>query len=50
MTCDRGYRSALSAQEAADELRVNAGTQFDAHVVAALLAVVFDANHAGASR
>jgi diguanylate cyclase (GGDEF)-like protein len=50
MTCDRGYRSALSAQEAADELRANAGTQFDADVVAVLLAVVFDANHAGASR
>jgi diguanylate cyclase (GGDEF)-like protein len=50
MTCDRGYRSALSAPEAADELRVNAGTQFDADVVAALLAVVFDANRTGASR
>jgi diguanylate cyclase (GGDEF)-like protein len=50
MTCDRGYRSALSAQEAADELRANAGTQFDADVVAALLAVVFDADRAGTSR
>ena len=50
MTCDRGYRSALSAEEAADELRANAGTQFDADVVVALLAVVFDADHAGASR
>ena len=50
MTCDRGYRSALSAQEAAAELRANAGTQFDADVVVAVLAVVFDANHAGASR
>jgi two-component system, cell cycle response regulator len=50
MTCDRDYRSALSAHEAADELRTNAGTQFDADVVAALLAVVFDADRAGASR
>ncbi|HEX6620474.1 MAG TPA: diguanylate cyclase, partial [Solirubrobacteraceae bacterium] len=50
MTCDRGYRTALSAQEAADELRANAGTQFDADIVAALLAVVFDADRAGASR
>jgi two-component system, cell cycle response regulator len=50
MTCDRGYRSALSAQEAADELRANAATQFDADVVAALLAVVFDAERAGTSR
>jgi diguanylate cyclase (GGDEF)-like protein len=50
MTCDRGYRKALSEQTAADELRANAGTQFDADVVAALLAVVFDAKHAGVSR
>jgi HD-GYP domain-containing protein (c-di-GMP phosphodiesterase class II) len=50
MTCDRGYRNALSTQEAADELRANAGTQFDEGVVAALLAVVFDANRAGTSR
>jgi len=50
MTCDRGYRTALSAQEAADELRANAGTQFDADVVAALLTVVFDADRAGTSR
>ena len=50
MTCDRGYRSALSPEDAAAELRVNAGTQFDADVVVALLAVVFDADRAGASR
>jgi HD-GYP domain-containing protein (c-di-GMP phosphodiesterase class II) len=50
MTCDRPYRDALSAQEAAEELRTNPGTQFDADVVAALLAVVFDANRAGTSR
>ena len=46
MTCDRGYRRALSAEVAAEELRANAGTQFDATVVGALLAVVFDADHA----
>ena len=50
MTCDRGYRSALSAEVAAEELRANAGTQFDRNVVAALLAVVFDADRAHASR
>jgi diguanylate cyclase (GGDEF)-like protein len=50
MTCDRGYRSALSAEVAAEELRANAGTQFDQDVVAALLAVVFDADRARASR
>jgi diguanylate cyclase (GGDEF)-like protein len=50
MTCDRGYRSALSAEVAAEELRANAGTQFDRNVVAALLAVVFDADRSHASR
>jgi two-component system cell cycle response regulator len=50
MTCDRGYRSALSAEVAAEELRANAGTQFDRDVVVALLAVVFDASRARASR
>jgi diguanylate cyclase (GGDEF)-like protein len=50
MTCDRGYRSALSAEVAAEELRANAGTQFDRDVVDALLAVVFDAGRTRASR
>jgi two-component system, cell cycle response regulator len=50
MTCDRGYRSALSPEVAAEELRANAGTQFDATVVTALLAVVFDSGRARASR
>jgi HD-GYP domain-containing protein (c-di-GMP phosphodiesterase class II) len=50
MTCDRGYRKALSAEVAAEELRGNAGTQFDRSVVDALLAVVFDADRARASR
>jgi len=50
MTCDRGYRRALSAEVAAEELRANAGTQFDATVVGALLAVVFNADHSRVSR
>jgi two-component system, cell cycle response regulator len=50
MTCDRGYRRALSAEVAAEELRANAGTQFDRDVVGALLAVVFDASRARTSR
>jgi len=50
MTCDRGYRRALSAEVAAEELRANAGTQFDADVVVALLAVVLDSARARASR
>ena len=49
MTCDRGYRRALSAEVAAEELRANAGTQFDATVVGALLAVVSHADHSRVS-
>jgi two-component system cell cycle response regulator len=49
MTSDRGYRGALPAEAAAQELRSNAGTQFDAHVVDALL-VVLDADRAHTSR
>jgi len=37
MTSDRVYRAALSYDEATDELRRCAGTQFDPVVVAALL-------------
>jgi two-component system cell cycle response regulator len=50
MTCDRGYRRALSAEVAAEELRANAGAQFDAAVVGALLAIVFDADRSRISR
>jgi two-component system cell cycle response regulator len=50
MTCERGYRGALSAETAAEELRTNAGTQFDAEVVVALLAVVFDQDRARTQR
>ena len=42
----RGFAGAAAMAE----LHLYAGTQFDADVVVALLAVVFDANHAGASR
>src|SRR4029079_18298210 len=37
MTTDRSYRSAMSLDEAMDELRANAGTQFSPAVVAALV-------------
>jgi HD-GYP domain-containing protein (c-di-GMP phosphodiesterase class II) len=37
MTSDRVYRPALSFDEATDELRRCAGTQFDPVVIAALL-------------
>jgi len=39
MTTDRAYRSALSIEAARGELLRNRGTQFDPHVVDALLAV-----------
>jgi HD-GYP domain-containing protein (c-di-GMP phosphodiesterase class II) len=37
MTTDRPYRSALSLEEALNELRVHRATQFDPHVVDCLL-------------
>jgi diguanylate cyclase (GGDEF)-like protein len=37
MTCERPYRPALGWEDAMEELRRNAGTQFDADVVEALL-------------
>jgi HD-GYP domain-containing protein (c-di-GMP phosphodiesterase class II) len=40
MTTDRSYRRALPVAAALEELRANAGTQFDPAVVAALVAVV----------
>ncbi|HVW17765.1 MAG TPA: diguanylate cyclase [Solirubrobacteraceae bacterium] len=39
MTSDRSYRRGMSQDDAVDELRRHAGTQFDAHVVDAFLAV-----------
>jgi len=42
MTTDRVYRPAMSTDAALDELRVNAGTQFDPDVVSALTKVVED--------
>jgi HD-GYP domain-containing protein (c-di-GMP phosphodiesterase class II) len=50
MTTDRSYRRALPTETAAEELRVNAGTQFDPEVVDALLAVVFDNQPLSAAR
>jgi HD-GYP domain-containing protein (c-di-GMP phosphodiesterase class II) len=40
MTSERSYRSALAPEQACDELRVNAGSQFDPRVVEALLDAV----------
>ena len=40
MTNDRAYRSAMSPEKAREELRLNAGTQFDARVVEAFLALL----------
>src|SRR5262249_46184617 len=40
MTTDRPYRRALPLTQAVEELHANAGTQFDAAVVDALLAVL----------
>ena len=40
MTTDRPYRAARSTDEAIDELRTNAGTQFDPSIVAALIDVI----------
>jgi HD-GYP domain-containing protein (c-di-GMP phosphodiesterase class II) len=40
MTTDRAYRKSLGLERAVEELRANAGTQFDPAVVDALVAVV----------
>jgi putative nucleotidyltransferase with HDIG domain len=40
MTTDRSYRRAMSTDEAIVEMKVNAGTQFDPGVAAALIAVL----------
>jgi putative nucleotidyltransferase with HDIG domain len=42
MTTTRSYRKAMPVSAAADELRRCSGTQFDPHVVDALLAVIGD--------
>jgi diguanylate cyclase (GGDEF)-like protein len=42
MVSDRPYRTALDQTKAIDELRVNAGSQFDPEVVAALIDVLGD--------
>ncbi len=46
MTTDRPYRKALTTPDALDELKANAGTQFDPTIVAALVEVVEDAQPA----
>jgi HD-GYP domain-containing protein (c-di-GMP phosphodiesterase class II) len=48
MTTDRPYRSALSLDEALNELRVHRGTQFDPSVVDTLLALNAEAEPSGA--
>jgi HD-GYP domain-containing protein (c-di-GMP phosphodiesterase class II) len=40
MTTDRSYRTAMALDEAVDELRANAGTQFNPAVVEALMRVL----------
>jgi HD-GYP domain-containing protein (c-di-GMP phosphodiesterase class II) len=40
MTTDRPYRGALSQQQAINELRAGAGTQFDPRVIEALCVAV----------
>jgi putative nucleotidyltransferase with HDIG domain len=42
MTTDRSYRPGRSAAEALEELRANAGTQFDPRVVEAVVATLAD--------
>jgi len=39
MTSDRPYRQALSLGSAVDEIRQNAGKQFDPHLVDAFLSI-----------
>jgi HD-GYP domain-containing protein (c-di-GMP phosphodiesterase class II) len=40
MTTDRSYRAAMTLDEAMDELRSNAGTQFSPEVVDALVGIL----------
>jgi HD-GYP domain-containing protein (c-di-GMP phosphodiesterase class II) len=40
MTCERPYREAMTWEGAMEELRRNAGTQFDPEVVEALLRII----------
>ena len=42
MTTDRPYRRAMSVGEAVEELRANAGTQFEPRIVDAVVGVVAD--------
>jgi HD-GYP domain-containing protein (c-di-GMP phosphodiesterase class II) len=40
MTTDRPYRRAMSPEAALEELRLNAGTQFEPRIVDAVISVV----------
>ena len=42
MTSDRKYRSKLEVEEAIEQFKVNAGTQFDAEVVNMLIKILED--------
>jgi HD-GYP domain-containing protein (c-di-GMP phosphodiesterase class II) len=50
MTTDRSYRAAMSLEEALDEVRANAGTQFSPDVVYALMRVLAEDPLAAGSR
>ena len=50
MTTDRPYRAAMTRDEALEELRAHAGTQFDAQVVEALTRAVSAARESRAAR
>ncbi len=45
MTNDRAYRKALTEEEAVEELRRNAGIQFDPHIVSVFLDCVLKGNY-----
>ena len=42
MTSDRPYRDALAIDQAIDEIRIGAGTQFDPEVVKEFLTMIED--------
>jgi len=50
MISDRPYRTAMSETDAVEELRRNAGTQFDPRVIEALLGVLHEAGPGDAGR
>jgi HD-GYP domain-containing protein (c-di-GMP phosphodiesterase class II) len=50
MTSDRPYRAALTLERAENELRSCAGTQFDPHIIDALLAEIATGEREDAAR